>query len=110
MKNLTFGGLMRPRGRQGDLISKIRKKPYSLCVGGPNPHQTIQHSSSIKKCLKIRGTDSTFGGFKAPQGGQGYSISKIRKSLRKNDGPNPQQKFQHSSLIRKCLNIGGTEM
>ena len=39
------------------------------------------------------------------------SSSDFKKSLIQNSGPNPHWKFQHSSSIRKCLQIGGkTEM
>ena len=41
-------------------ISKIRKS--LIQNGGPSPHRKCQHSSSIRKCLKTGGTDSTFGG------------------------------------------------
>ena len=49
-----------------DLISKIRKS--LIKNGGPNPHPKFQHSSLIRKYLKIRGKDSIFGGpYNPPQ-------------------------------------------
>ena len=54
------------QGGQSGPISKNRKKL------GPNPDRKFQHSSSIKKCLKIAGTDSAFGAVKAShEGGRG---------------------------------------
>ena len=47
--------------------------------------------------------------FRRPRGGQGNSIIKIRKSLIRKGGPNTNQKFQHSSSIRKCLKEGETD-
>ena len=45
-----------------------------------------------------------------PRWGQRDPISKIHKSLIHIGGPSLHSKFQHSSSIRKCLKIGGTEM
>ena len=65
MKNLTDGGLRSPQGVQGNPISKI---PKSLIQNGsPNPHPKFQHSSSIRKCLKIGGKIRLLGGFKGPR-------------------------------------------
>ena len=49
-------------------------------------------------------------GFKGPRGFQGAPISKNQKSLIQNGGPNTHPKFQHSSSIRKCLKMGGTDL
>ena len=71
MKNLTFGG----RGKihsaslQGCKKAQFKKIEEDIQNGGTNPQRKFQYSSSIMKCLKIGGTDSTFGGFKAPQEG-----------------------------------------
>ena len=88
------------------MILKILKSPIQN--SGPNPHRNFQHSISIRMCLKIRGTNLTFPGANPSRGGQGYTISKNRKSLIKNGGPNSKKKFQHSSSIRKCSKSGGT--
>ena len=45
-----------------------------------------------------------------PRGGQEAQILKIRNNLIQNGGSNPHPKFQPSSSIIKCLNIGGTEI
>ena len=44
-----------------------------------------------------------------PEGGRGTRYQKIEKNLIQNGGPNPHLKFQHCSLIIKCLQIEGTE-
>ena len=63
MKNFTFFGggdgqnsFGGPREEQGNSITKIRKSLIQR--GGPNRHQKFQHSSSIRKYLKIGGTDA----------------------------------------------------
>ena len=53
----------------------------------------------------LLGGPNSFGG---PLGQQKDPISKNRKSLIQNGGPNTHPKFQHSSSIRKCSKIGGT--
>ena len=53
--------------------------------------------------------DLTFGGSKGKVGGRGAQFKKKLKSLIQNGGPNPHQKFQHSSSIGKRLKIGGTD-
>ena len=45
-------------------------------------------------------------GFKGPRGFQGTRFQKFEKSRTQKDGPNTHPKFQHSSLITKCLKIG----
>jgi len=52
MKNLTFG---EAKFFRGALISKIRKS--LIQIDGPKPHRKFQHSSSIRKCLKIGRTE-----------------------------------------------------
>ena len=55
MKILTFGELRKVLLHCIIPISKIRKRPIQN--GGPIAHRTFQHSSSIRKCLKIGGTE-----------------------------------------------------
>ena len=88
MKNfiLVGGGCkilsVAPRGA-GDPITKIRKGVIQN--GCPNPHRKFQHSSSIRKSLKIGGTDSTFGLVVGPpRGGRGsdFKNSKVPHTYR----------------------------
>ena len=61
MKNLNFEELrvkIRGEGR-GTPISKFGKAPIEN--GGSIAHRKFQHSSSIIKCLKIGGTNLSFG-------------------------------------------------
>ena len=60
-------------------IEKIRKKNL-IKKGGRNPHREFQHSSSIRKCLKIGGTDSTSGVVLVPPRGGGGSDFKNSKN------------------------------
>jgi len=78
MKNLTVGGLRAPGSFRGPQFQKF-KKPR-IQKDGPNTHPKFQHSSSITKCLKIRGKIRLLGGFKGPRGFQGTPISKIQKT------------------------------
>ena len=57
--------------------------------------------------FKNRGENSAFGGgLRAPGGFRGPRFQKFKKPRIQNDGPNTHPKFQHSSLITKCLKIG----
>ena len=61
-------------GREGcPDLKKIEKKNL-IQNDDPNPHRKFQHSSSIRKGLKIRGT---FGGLKTPRRGQGDEIKHV---------------------------------
>ena len=91
---------------------KIRKSPKHN--GNPISHRKFQHSSLIT-VFKIRGNYFNFfflwgGGFKVPPRWGGGPDFKNSRSLIQNGGPNPHRKFQHSSSIRKCSEIGGIEM
>ena len=47
------------------------------------------------------------GGLRAPGGFRGPRFQKFKKPRIQNNGPNTHPKFQHSSSIKKCWNIGG---
>ena len=64
MKNLTFGGL-RGQGR-GEGCPDFKNLKSLIENGGPNTHRKFQYFNSIRKYLKLGGTDWTFGGVKAP--------------------------------------------
>ena len=63
MNDLTFGAL-RWGGGVGVPDFKISRKPHTERYSQPtfNIKKKIQYSISIRKCLKIEGTDLTFGG------------------------------------------------
>ena len=62
----------------------------------------ISSKSGSKWRILLLGGQNFFWG---SQGGQSGLISKNLKILIQNGGLNPQPKFQHSSWIRKCLEI-----
>ena len=104
MKNITFskvwnlgrrGGLREGRG-WGEKGNPISKFPSQLLLnGGPIAHRKFQHSSAIRKCLKIEGTDLTFGDVEppspTPRGGEGQDLRK--KSSWKTVNGEPIQKI-----------------
>ena len=106
------------RKRRGTLIFLNGKSP--IHNGGPIAHRKFQHSSSIRKYLKIGITDLTFErvnphGFTLSGGYWGFTLSDLRisllqKSQIQNSGPNPHRKFQHTTSIEKNLKIRGTKM
>ena len=76
MMNLTFGGvkffLGAPRGaKEPDLNN--RKVHIQNC--GLNLNPKFQHSSPIKKCLKI----GDFWGFRTPKLGRGPNLKNLKK-------------------------------
>ena len=101
MKNFTSGGatffLGVPRGTEWP---DLKNRKILIQNGGLNPQPKFQHSSWIRKCLKIR---DFWGGFRPPHWGWGVQFQKFEKSLIQNGGLNLQPKFQHPSSIRKCL-------
>ena len=65
-----WGGQILSGGPEGGRGTRLKKILRSLVqISGPNPHRKFPHSSSIRKCLKIGGTDSTFGRLIPCQGG-----------------------------------------
>ena len=99
MKNVTFLTREGPPGGKGALIHKFVSQLLFVniwkgCV------------SNLIKIARWR-KNLTAWGIKDPRGGQEDPISKIRKILIQNGGPNPNWKFQHYSSIIKCLEIGG---
>ena len=65
-EEFDFWGVKGAGGLKGALNSKIERS--LIQNGDPNPHRKFQHSSSIKKYVKIRGIESTFRGLKPPRG------------------------------------------
>ena len=53
------------------VVLRVLEKPHTegFRCGIPNPHRKFHHSISIRKCMKIGGTDLTFGGLKVLQEG-----------------------------------------
>ena len=92
-------------GRRGTRFQKFEKSSYRMMV----PTQIVNFSilAGLEKTLKSEAIIRLLGEFKAPRGGQVYPILKNWASPIQKGGPNPNPKFQHSSSIRKCLQIGG---
>ena len=97
-----------PEGGRGTQFQKFEKTSYRAVVSTHKENfsilallESVQKSDELNRLL---------GSFSPPKGWAKGLISQIWKSLIQNGGPNPQPKFQHPSLTRKCLKIGGTEM
>ena len=63
-----------PRGAEWPDLKKKRK--ILIHNGGLNPHPKFQHSSSIKKCLKIR---DSWEGVRSPKGGREPNFNNLKK-------------------------------
>ena len=99
-----WGGKILSGGPKGGRVARFKKNQKTLIQNGVINLQTkFQHSSWIRKCLKI---GDFWGAFRPLLRGWGVQFQKFEKILIQNDGLNPQPKFQHSSWIRKCLKIG----
>ena len=107
MNNLTFGWeklfQWAPRG-QGNPLSKIQK---SLIQNGClKPHWKFQHSSSIRKCSKIGGTEPTFGGsFRSSKGGE-VQFHKLKKALYKTVVPTHIENFSILAQLESVRKSG----
>ena len=98
---LLLGGQNSFWGSQGGQSGPISKNRKLLIQNdGFNPQPKFQHSSWIRKCLKI---GDFWGGFRPPHRGWGVQFQKFEKSLIQNSSLNLQPKFQHPRSIRKCL-------
>ena len=99
MKNLTFGGGGGKffRREQGDSITKNRKNLTQK--DGPIPHRQFQHSSSIRKCSKIVGTEPTFGRVLGHPGGR----------VRFQNGEKYPWALMRRTSIPNCIPIGRWE-
>ena len=71
-------GGWRPPGVAGR--PNFKKLKSLIQNGGPNTHRKFQHSNSIRKGLKIKGTNSSFGVLKPHEGGRGTLIQKSKKA------------------------------